>query len=404
MDNPKTQAEKVLWQQVWGLAVLQTAVGLSWQIYGAAQPAILTKFDLLTVAGALALVPGLVSLSIEPLFGKFSDRMKQRLGSRLPALNVGVLLTALIFLTVAFSLQTTWINSVRWLIPALMVGWVTTMKIFQNPSLALVKQYTPPKDLPQAAAILTIVGAFTGAAKPFAQTLVARWGASLTFTLGGAVLLTALTVLHRLKPKTSRTATESSTPDLSAPQLALLFGAGAGVQLALGALLAALPTRLQSQLPQVGTEMIASSLLLVSGIAAWPLGLWMKRVGAERTLWAGLGGAVLVALLALWEGGVALALIGILVGGAVLAILFNIGVPLALARAPTTQASFAIGLFFSGGALATIFFAVYKLLYGDLSIALATGLTVAGLMVAGACVQRTHRASVASELKAAQQN
>jgi hypothetical protein len=385
MSEPSTTST-TLWPQLLGLAILQTAVGLSWQIYSAAQPSILAKFDLLAAAGALSLVPGLVSLGLEPFFGKFSDQIRQRVGSRLPAINVGVLLTALIFLTVAFSLQTQWLYGVRWLIPGLMVAWVTTMKIFQNPSVALVKQYTPPKDLPQAAAILTIVGAVTGAVKPFARTLVAQFGASLTFALGGAVLLTALTVLHRLTPKTSR-AKADTTPLLSHRQLAWLFGVGTGVQLALGALLAALPPRLAPPLPQLGLEGIASGLLLVSGVAAWPLGLWMKRIGVDRMLGLGLLGAVMVTLLALWEGGAVLVIVTILVGGVVLGILFNIGVPLALARAPASQASFAIGLFFSGGALAVIFFAVYKLLFGDLPTALAVLATSIGLMVAGGCAR-----------------
>jgi hypothetical protein len=48
MSEPKTQPDTILWQQVCGLAVLQIAVGLSWQIYRAAQPFILANFNLLS--------------------------------------------------------------------------------------------------------------------------------------------------------------------------------------------------------------------------------------------------------------------------------------------------------------------------------------------------------------------
>jgi len=395
MDITQRQSESVLWQQVWGIAVLQAAVALSWQIYSAAQPAILNKVGLMAALGMLSLVPGILSLLLDPLMGKFTDHIQRKIGARLPVVNVGVILTSLIFMTVALGLQTNLLISLKWFVPMMMVAWVATMKVFQNPSISLVKRYVPPQELPRAASLLTVLGAVVSATKPLAASAVARFGASLTFLLGGVVLMTALTILQRLTPKAAKSAAETGEPELTNGQLATIFVVGLGVQLAAGGLLGVMPGSLRARLPQLGFELISSSILIVSGISAIPVGQWIKRIGVERALLAGLGGALAVVSLALLSVNASVALGEMVVCGVVLALLFNVGVPFALARVPASQASFAIGLFFGGGGAATLFFTLFKLQYGELSPWLAWWMSLIAFGLVVACLEVVRRGSLA---------
>jgi len=363
-----TPTTTVLWQQVWGLALLQSAVALSWQVYSAGQPVILRKFDLAASLGLLSLVPGFLGLTLDPLMGRVNDRVQQRFGSRLPMINLGAILTSLVFLTVALGMQATFLLSIRWIIPGLMVLWVTTMKVFQNPSVALVKRYATPKDLPQAAALLTLMSGVVGALRPFTRATVAQYGASITFLMGGTVLLVAVLLMRRLTPKTASSAATTPTPPLTRRTMFVLFLVGCGTQLAAGIASIALPSYAQTHLPQFGPEWIAGGVLLVSGLSAWPVGQWIKTYGVERATWIGVLAVLGLTTLASFSVAAWLMILILIGCGVTLAVLFNLGVPFALARAPGEQASFAIGLFFGGGGLAALVIALWRLWVGDLAL------------------------------------
>jgi len=153
ISESKTQAS-ILWQQVWGLAILQSAISFSWLAYHFAQPLVLSQTGFPELSGLYFVVSGLLSLILEPIIGFYSDQVQRKLGSRFPIINMGVILTSMIFLTIALGFKIDIPKSFSWIFPVMMVFWIASMKIFQTPAASLLWRYAPPKDLPQANSII----------------------------------------------------------------------------------------------------------------------------------------------------------------------------------------------------------------------------------------------------------
>ncbi len=391
--NPQAPSA-ILWRQLWGLAILQLAVGWGWQIYSAAQPIILTEFNLMAVAGLLTLVPGLLGLTLDPFMGRLADQIQRRVGSRLPMLNVGVILTSLIFVAVALSLQTDWLYLIRWIIPLMMVAWVTTMKIFQNPSISLIKGYAIPRELPHAMAILTIGASLVSATRPFSYALVAQLGPSLSFFLGGLILGLAMTVMRWLTPKTTEAAKDELIKPAPPVVLGQIFVIGACIQMAIDTSLAVVPSTLLSYLPNVQIGVMGSLLALVSGLSAIPLSQWIKQKDSEYAIQWGL--VSVLGIIGLAGLGLTPLTTWLLVGflGVILALLYNVGVPFALNYLPAYQSSWGIGLFFGGGGAVKLGLALFGLLYGSITLPLAGALSGGAFMVAWLCLRRLITAKI----------
>lgn len=127
----------ILWRCVWGLAALQAAITFSWMAYEISQPKILQTYEFTGLVVYLGMAPGLLSAVIDLIIGAFSDRFQITTGSRWPVINIGVILTGLIFVSVALTLQINPGVGWRWILPGLMLFWVALMNFFQTPIISL---------------------------------------------------------------------------------------------------------------------------------------------------------------------------------------------------------------------------------------------------------------------------
>lgn len=82
--------QRILWVQVFALALVQGAIVLMWVIYNLYLGKLLGEFGFTSVfiTGVLLLENGLAML-MEPLMGNYSDRAQRWLGSRFPLLQQG---------------------------------------------------------------------------------------------------------------------------------------------------------------------------------------------------------------------------------------------------------------------------------------------------------------------------
>ncbi len=368
MVNSFNTRPEILWRQVWGLAALLAAIIFSWMVYGFYQPKILQQLEFVELASWLGIVQGLLAAVIEPLIGGISDRIQQRIGSRLPMISVGVVLAGLIFVTVSLLAKQNFPVGTRWIVPVLMNAWVIAMISFRGPAIALLIQFAPITELPQANAILMFVFGLVAAIGSMGNTLLYSMGASITFLLGaialvlGAYILRLFTPRHFFDPSTLNQDISADAPNLL---LILIFVISLAVGIEVNLLLSVFPQELQTQLPGLQVEFIVSEILLVSAIASVTLGEWTAELGADKSMLIGLGTMTgLMGLTLLNENNI-IAIGLILAFGVSFSLVFISMISLVLSKIPSIQAGLGTGLYFGGTAGGT---AIVSLLMKQIGI------------------------------------
>jgi MFS family permease len=393
----KTQSSNsILWAQVWGLAAIQGAITLMWVIYNLYLVALLTDLGFpQPLATGLLVLENILAMGMEPLMGSFSDRLQHQVGTRFPIISLGVILAAGIFL--AIPIGGFWGQGplLRWLVPGLMVAWALAMTVFRSPAMSLLGRYAFNTHLPQAASILTLVGAIAGAAGPLANSFILGLGPIVAFSLGSGVLLLATLALSRLNPnhtiqpkKTASAATSPLRRPLNLAHLGLIFGTGTGVALGFRLIMTTFPGVLKENVTAVAPPLIMAVVFLAIAMTAIPAGQWATRFGNRRAMIGGLGLLVfLTVVINAVSNVVTGVIVAILLGGA-LSLVFNGTLPFALSLVPADKAGLGTGLYFSGGGLATCLFA--SLLKGD-SLPPSLKMVVAALafLLAGLCITAT---------------
>jgi MFS family permease len=353
MVNSFNTHREILRRQVWGLAALLAAIVLSWMAYVFYQPKILKELEFVELAGWLGILQGLLCAIIEPLSGGISDRIQQRLGSRLPMISVGVVLAGAIFMIVSLLTEHNLPIGIRWVIPVLMTAWVIAMMIFRGPAIALLTQFAPTTELPQANAILVLVVGTVGAIGSLFNAVLYSIGASIAFMIGAIALMLGAYILQLFTPKHSlnpyirhQDQLAAATPKL----LMLIFAIGLATGFEVSLLFSIFPQELQTQLPGLSVEFIASEIFLVSAIASVPLGDLATDLGANKSILLGLGSMTGLMGLTVLNDSYILAIALILAFGVSFSLVFISIIPLVLGKIPANQAGLGTGLYFGSSA------------------------------------------------------
>ncbi|MBW4561454.1 MAG: MFS transporter [Mojavia pulchra JT2-VF2] len=383
---------EILWRQVWGLAALLGAIVFSWMAYGFYQPKILQKLQFVELAGWLGIMQGLLATVIEPFAGRFSDRIQYRLGNRLPIISVGVTLASMIFVAVSLLVEQNLQGGIRWLVPLLMSVWVIAIICLRSSAIALLTQFAPMTELPQANAVLVLIFGLLAAIEPLLYAFLNTTGASITFLLGAIALVMGAYVLRSLTP-TNILNNYSYKEDVASTPTALLilmFVIGLGVGLEVNLLMLIFPQELQNQLPSIKREFITSGILLISAIASVPLGEWTSQLGANKAILLGLGAMTGLMGLALLNDSDILVVAFIVAFGVSFGLIFVSMIPFCLSKFPLLQSGLAIGLYFSGNAGATALVLILSKLGMLTSLAAFLLAELAFFVVAG-CIVITKR-------------
>jgi Major Facilitator Superfamily len=356
MVNSFNTHREILWRQIWGLAALLAAIVLSWMVYGFYQPKILRRLEFVELASWLGILQGLLTAIIEPWMGGISDRLQQRFGSRLPMISVGVVLAGLIFVGVSLLSKQDLPLGIRWIVPVLMTAWVIAIIIFRGPAIALLTQFAPTTELPQANSVLVLVFGLVAAIAPLLNALLYSMGASITFLMGaialvlGAYILRLFTPKHSLIISTHNQYQSASTPNAL---LILIFAIGLATGFEVNLLFSVFPQELHNQLPGLTAEFIASEILLVSAIASVPLGDWTADLGANKSMLLGLGTMTGLMGLTVLNDHYILAIALILAFGISFSLIFISMMPVIIEKIPATQAGLGTGLYLGGSAAGT---------------------------------------------------
>ncbi len=138
---------------MWGLALVQGAIALTWVIYNLYLVALLTQFGFpASLATGLLVLENILAALIEPLMGNFSDGLQHRMGTRFPVIALGMIVASACFLGIPAVLVFAGPSGLmRWVLPSVLVAWAIAMTLFRSPALSLLGRYAFRTQLPQAA-------------------------------------------------------------------------------------------------------------------------------------------------------------------------------------------------------------------------------------------------------------
>ena len=382
MQSQRSQPT-ILWAQVMGLAAVQGAIALTWVVYNLYLPELLGQLGLPQAIGmSLLVIESLLAIVLEPLMGSVSDRMRQWVGSQFPLITLGAVLASALFISIpAVVIFGSATPAVRWVLPGAIIVWAIAMTLFRSPALALLGRYATATKLPQAASVLTLMGALAGALAVFANQFILSLGPAIAFSVCSLVLLGAVALLRALNPpsvQANEPVSTASEPLL--PTLGLLLGIGLGVST--GSIL--MRKVLSALSPELNPGLLISLFAIVHILTVVPAGRLAQQLGNSRAMLLGMGAmaSLLGLMVVLPNAAIALTLLL----GAAFSLMINGTVPLALSLVPPSKAGLAVGIYFSGTAVASSLSGIAATQLGSLSIATSSLLAALALLIAGGCI------------------
>ncbi|MEM7580072.1 MAG: MFS transporter [Cyanobacteria bacterium P01_A01_bin.80] len=354
-------SKQILWLQVFGLAMVQGAITLSWVIYNFYLPKLLVEFGFSkSLAVSLLILENALAVFMEPLMGSLSDKKQRWVASRFPFIMVGVLLSSGLFIAipsvVTFVPPTT---VFKFILPPLVVAWALAMTVFRSPVLSLLGRYAMPKSLPMAVSVLTLIGGIIGSFRIAANDLLLSFGPVATFAFGSFVLLGSALVLRFIHPPevvsdepVDKHQAQSPLP-ISFLGLGSIFVLGGsfawGYRLLLDGVSKFLKLELNSD--NIQLQMVAFGLL--AAFAALPAGLIAKKVGNLKAMLGGTGIVVLLMLILPLVGANIILLAPLAISSS---FILNGTIPFALGMVPPDRGGLGIGMYFGGVGLAMSIF------------------------------------------------
>ena len=341
----------ILWSKVWGIAALQGAITLSWVIYNLYLPILLIQLGLAKeLAIALLIIENALEAAIEPIFGHISDRQQYTKGNRIPLITIGVVLSSVLLMVIPSLVILGKVNLAKQLLfLVLVVVWASVMAIFRSPAMALLGRCATPKDLPQAASILTLVGGIIGAFRFDTYGLILQIGAGFAFAIGSVSLLIAGGILRWLYPPEIPAIANYPQPQpLSKTKLGLILITGIFVGWGLRFLIPTVNQILTVLLSQ-GNSKIAMTIWFIGlGISAIPAGKIATKLGNSLAMiWGCLTIVILTTcLMAIQILSIQYLAIALLFFG--FALVQNGAIPYAISLVSVAHSGLGVGMYFGG--------------------------------------------------------
>jgi hypothetical protein len=336
--------QSIKYRQILSLALLNAVVVFSWIAYNNYQPKVLTRFDVTELADIMAWIQALIMVSVPPLAGIVADALLKQGTKKFTVFTIGISMTSMVFMAVAFSIQGGVFEQWKALIPLLIVLWLISMNVFISPANSMIELFAPGKQLPLVMGIIVLITDLVSAVEPLIIDLVDALGATYTFLGGGVLIAIAGYFFHTSMGNVSFERTY--TNDRTESNFVWVIIAG----LLLGSIFLFffifLPFCFISKIDSTGGNLFVSFVFLGSALAALPFSYWVERIGAEKGLWLGLWVAAIGLLILFWVGTVGM----YLTFGVVLAIGLSLAsvsaFPFALGKLSSKQVTLGTGLFF----------------------------------------------------------
>ncbi|MEG4172217.1 MULTISPECIES: hypothetical protein [unclassified Microcoleus] len=390
MKNSQSQS-LILWRQVGGVAALQGAITLSWMLYRLYLPQLLAGFGFPGFDRGITILEDTLAIAIEPFAGWLSDKQRHWMGSRLPLIVVGTILSSVLFIAIpAIFIFGNPVSPLRWILPAVIVAWSIAMAMFRAPAVSLLGQYATQTQLPQAISLLVLVGGLVGAARPVAGDFILSLGPAFAFAIGSFVLLGAVAFLRSVNPDA---ALSELPPDTAIPERVSITALGlvavTGMAVAWGSRAMGeriLPHVFQTQIAGVDSKLLMAGFSLALAVASLLAGVIAVRWGNQRMLLGGLVATAVLLLGMVFSQGLAM------VVATVLAVIFTNSlittgtVPFALSLVPPLRGGLGVGFYFGGFSLGMSLYSVVFVAPKAIPAVTTAMVGAIAFLVAGVCV------------------
>jgi hypothetical protein len=287
----KSKTHTINWAQVCSLAALNAAVVISWIAYHNYQPKVLQLFHFEELSFFLVVAQALILVFIPSIAGLVADSMIKRGGNSFIVFTVGIGVTAMTFMCVAFTVGTANTLDITHALPYMIVVWLISMNIFHSPANSMLELFAPAKALPTAMAVMVVIADLLHAFESKVVDFVDWIGPVPTFALGGVLLIVSGIIFNRTTKNVQLVRVyEEAKNQKSAFFIVLIAGLLLGLAVAV----------INNLLPDwLGTEdgilftdpsWLVSFVLVIAALAAWPLSLYINKMGTGKALTYGLTG------------------------------------------------------------------------------------------------------------------
>lgn len=159
-------------------------------LYETFVPIFLHKYiDKAWLIGFLMTIDNYLSLFIQPLIGRVSDKTRTRYGRRLPFMLIGMPLAAIMVCLIPVPRSFTSLILV-------IVLFNLVMASFRSPTVSLMPDITPPKFRSKANGAINFMGGLGAAAALFLGSRLYDINPAFPFYMAGAVILISITILY----------------------------------------------------------------------------------------------------------------------------------------------------------------------------------------------------------------
>jgi len=274
------------WKSIYSLVALNAAVVISWIAYHNYQPKVLQIFHFQELALFLVIAQAVILVCIPPIAGLIGDFMIKKNGNRFIIFTVGISVTAMVFMCVAFTVGTATTLDFTAALPFMIVVWLISMNIFHSPANSMLEIFADAKQLPAAMALLTLTTELLYALEPVVVWFVDLIGPVSTFALGG-VLLMITGYFFRSTTKSINLSRDYDEIRARKSNLPLVLTVGMALGLATGILMNTFPNLLAGKLQEyshsaLGGSHFVSFILGISALAAWPLSSVVVKIGMQK--------------------------------------------------------------------------------------------------------------------------
>lgn len=283
------------WSQIYSLLALNGAIVISWIAYHNYQPKVLEIFNFQDLSFFLIVAQAIILVFIPPIAGIIGDRVIRAGGNRFVVFTVGISVTAMVFMCVAFTVGTASTINLTAALPFMIVVWLISMNIFHSPANSMLDMFASAKSLPSAMALMVITTELLYALEPLIVGFVDFIGPVLTFAFGGVLLIVTGYIFRKTTRNINfnRHSDESKTPESNFFMVVL---AGLALGLAVALIKIYVPNKIDFWISSHGSDgnmkgsLVISLVLAIAAIVAWPLSKLVSRIGTEKSLFYGLAG------------------------------------------------------------------------------------------------------------------
>jgi MFS family permease len=296
METTARTEAKSSWNQIYSLMALNAAIVISWIAYHNYQPKVLQLFNFQELSFFLVVAQAVILVFIPVVAGWFGDYMIKKNGNYFIVTTVGISVTAMVFMCVAFVVGSTHMINLTAALPVMIVIWLISMNIFHSPANSMLDLFAPARRLPAAMAMMVMTTDLLYAFEPIVVDLVDWMGPVITFAFGG-VLLIVTGYLFRKTTRNVNFSRAAEEADAKESNFITVIGTG----LVFGLVYAIIKNYMAEwllaksdiNLPVHTSGVFVSLVLITAAIAAWPLSFQVDKIGLSKSVIIGLIGATL---------------------------------------------------------------------------------------------------------------